>query len=933
MHLLALLAMPTCAPAASVYVATDGNDTWSGTLAERNAVGDDGPFATLSHARDEVRERIADGLAEPVTVTIRGGTYILTEPLVFSPEDSGTKQCPITYAAADGERVVITGARQVAGWREWRDGAMVADLKTQGLEGVQFHQLFYRGTRQPLARHPDKDATGPRNGGVVYAEDAGYQPRQELVYAEGDIPFSEWGDISQAEVVSTYGGGWSTAIVPIESVDPEQRLITTAPVRVRFYRLNRFYVQNVLDALDSPGEWFLDYQTSLLYFMPPEGELADGDVTVPAIDHLITLEGSLPYPHGYLNVKHRGSRDDYVGDDANAPETPVEHLHFRGLRLEGARQDGFRLVGARNCSVTACSVTNVGGVGINLGGVTQYSPEVGNPRLAEPTGFAGGVGGAGQDCYFNAPCESCRVVGCDVSHVGSDGIFLYGTGNVAENSHVYDTGLHDKDCAGVNLWGEGNVARRNALHDVPRNAVYLKGIGNVVELNDIHHTMLETCDGGAIRTCQRNVTLRGNIIRHNRIVDTVGFGHQRGGDQYFSPYYSWGIYLDDFTCGTTVQGNLIVRTGRGGVMLHGGSDNLVEGNIIVDAGDYQVEIAPIRDDPVSGNLVRSNVLVCAPDRLPYRCTKCVPGAVSFATNLVWTGGDVTIDLGAGGKRYEGWHAWLDADVDKGSQNVDPGFADPQADDYTLPKNSPAWQLGFQPIPFDEIGCYADAARASWPLQVDAGLVREGPVLYSAPPRPLQEDFEREQPGRPPWRGDIAATKQAPIVVTEEHAAAGTRSLKLVDAPGLAQVWQPRIFWPLRFEEGAVRFTCDLRLDGERPPVLYIDPRQYSDTGGREYFSGPMLQINQQGEITAGQPRQVIATVPFDTWFRLELTMSLGQAAGSSEMLLTVGDQEPQQLIVPHASPDFARLERVVVASLTDGESVFYLDNVSCVPIE
>jgi parallel beta-helix repeat protein len=676
---------------------------------------------------------------------------------------------------------------------------------------------------------------------------------------------------------------------------------------------------------------------SLLYFLPPDGGIGDEDVVVPLIDHLIQVQGSLPYPHGYLNVAYRGSREEYESEEPPAPEEPVENVILKGLRLEVARQDGIRLIGARHCSVIGCRVTNVGGVGINLGGVASAHEEVGNPRVVEPSGVSGGVGGGGQNLLYNSPCRECRVYGNDVSHGGSDGIFLYGTGNVAENNHVYNTGLYDKDCACINLWGEENVARRNELHDVPRNAVFLKGIDNVVELNHLHDTMLETCDGGAIRMCQRNLTIRGNTIRHNRIMDTVGYGHPRDGGAYQSPYYCWGVYLDDFTCGTTVYGNIIVQTGRGGVMLHGGSDNMVGNNIVVDAGDYQVEIVPIRDDPMTGNVVERNVLVCDPDgSFPYRCTKWVPGSVAFGRNLVWTrGGPVQVDQGAGGRLFESWEAWQEAGLDEGSVVDDPRFVDAEAGHYGLAQDSPAWELGFEEIPVGEIGCYEGPDRASWPLRTDNLPPREDPVLYVPPPRPVHEDFEREQVGRPPRHGDVSATNKAPVIVTDEQAADGSRqSLKIVDAEGLPSPWQPRIFYAMQYREGMVRFSCDIRLDGARPPSAYIDFRQYSETGGREYFSGPVLFITPEGELRGGGDRHTLTSVPLDRWFRIEVTVGLGdQATGSSEVVVTPEGGEAQRVTLPHAHADFKWLERVVIASLTEHESVFHVDNVRCGPVE
>ena len=73
------------------YVSPLGNDAWSGKLAEPNRAGTDGPFATLTRARDAIRAMPArQPLRKPVTVYVRGGVYTLNATLVFLPEDSGT---------------------------------------------------------------------------------------------------------------------------------------------------------------------------------------------------------------------------------------------------------------------------------------------------------------------------------------------------------------------------------------------------------------------------------------------------------------------------------------------------------------------------------------------------------------------------------------------------------------------------------------------------------------------------------------------------------------------------------------------------------------------------------------------------------------------------------------------------------------------------
>jgi hypothetical protein len=72
-----------------------------------------------------------------------------------------------------------------------------------------------------------------------------------------------------------------------------------------------------------------------------------------------------------------------------------------------------------------------------------------------------------------------------------------------------------------------------------------------------------------------------------------------------------------------------------------------------------------------------------------------------------------------------WQSWQ-ALGDKHSIIADPKFIAPEKDDYRLAPDSPAWALGFQPIPVEKIGPYASPDRASWPI-VEAEGAREHPA--------------------------------------------------------------------------------------------------------------------------------------------------------------------------------------------------------------
>jgi parallel beta-helix repeat protein len=68
----------------------------------------------------------------------------------------------------------------------------------------------------------------------------------------------------------------------------------------------------------------------------------------------------------------------------------------------------------------------------------------------------------------------------------------------------------------------------------------------------------------------------------------LGFGKDRK-EKWVSPYYTWGIYLDDNAGGVDVIGNIILRCPRAGVHLHNGRDNRIENNIFADCDLQQME--------------------------------------------------------------------------------------------------------------------------------------------------------------------------------------------------------------------------------------------------------------------------------------------------------------------------------------------------------
>ena len=347
---------------ALLYVSTAGRDTWSGTLPAPNAADSDGPFLTVARARDALRERRRAGTLKnvPVTVFLRGGRYALREPLRFTPEDSGTAEAPVTYRSFPGERAVLSGGRPITG--EWRrsPGKPYWEVVVPEARDGQwlFHSLFVNGMSRERARRPNWNQKVFRGEGRAPGED----PRLAFTYFPGDIDPS-WTDLTNVDLVLL--GSWTPTLHKIREVVPERRLVrfdSTYTRTVDAYEKNfRYYVANVFEALDAPGEWYLNRRTGVLYYYPLPGEdLRKAEVIAPVLkSRIIELAGDVPAGRF---VEHLRFED-----------LEIRHVDGDLLRYNGTYRQGHMFLdaavyatGLRSSAFVNCELAQLGEYAIEL---------------------------------------------------------------------------------------------------------------------------------------------------------------------------------------------------------------------------------------------------------------------------------------------------------------------------------------------------------------------------------------------------------------------------------------------------------------------------------------------------------------------------------------------------------------------------------------
>lgn len=276
------------------YIAPGGDDDASGSFSE--------PFATIGHAQSVVRAAIAGGMTEDVVVRLREGRYEIATGLVFGAADAGRDGHLVVWEGYPGEAASISGGFVVTGWTPHANGIYKADV---GI-GRATRSIYVNGARATRAR-------GSLNP-------AGWT-RTSTGYITPDASMAGWGNPTKIEIVSR--GNWvihrlavaSIAGAAITMADPawsiQQELYIGWAIRP-----TPSWVENALELLDAAGEWYLDETTGLLYYKPVAGSMDGLEVIVPAVETLVTCDGTsalrfhniriehsnwLPPPSGYLS--------------------------------------------------------------------------------------------------------------------------------------------------------------------------------------------------------------------------------------------------------------------------------------------------------------------------------------------------------------------------------------------------------------------------------------------------------------------------------------------------------------------------------------------------------------------------------------------------------------------------------------------------------
>jgi hypothetical protein len=520
------------------------------------------------------------------------------------------------------------------------------------------------------------------NGPQLQVSSSGRGYKDKFAYSAGDVK-PEWAQAPEAEVHIFQTGNCRAfkEICWLDKIIPEERYVYLKGPECTsiLHTGDRYFVENLREALDAPGEWYLDQQAGVLYLKPPPGFSAKSEVMAPTCQRIIEAVGDKPVPGekaiyglGFKRLTFRGGDWDFT-----------DGCRGYGMGLNGV----IYLKAATKCEVRDCRFFNIG-----------------------------------KDAVCLEAGEANVIVGNDITDSAEGGININGTnGTEITGNHIHHLGQVYKHNGAITLQNGAsrNRVAENVVHDLTRYGITMKlaGFENVIEHNRVLNTNLETYDTGGIEVTQGDREQRsGTKIIGNIVGDTIGYSCT--GEK--PTFLSWSIYLDSFAGGYTVTGNLCYRSMHGGIMFQGGKDNIVTNNLLLDGYKGQGHISNFAKNMTGCALEHNIVWWTNPEAYVWTGPAVTDDVIRVDRNLYFCPDVEEIKMGYG---YKTFAAWQEAGHDANALVADPLFVDAAHDDYSLKPDSPAFKLGFQKLDLTRV------PKCSCHIQ------KLGPVYFGSRPWP------------------------------------------------------------------------------------------------------------------------------------------------------------------------------------------------------
>lgn len=552
-----------------IFVSTVGDDSGDGSEEE--------PLRTLEKAIDVANEMREDS-DKLIEILLREGTYSVTNTIkiINSQKDDPLLKISayqdekvtinagvdiplsaMSIADSDFTNAIIDKPNAGSVLQYNLKDAQIEDLGEISLRGHLISdekeaqaELSLNGEVQKLAGWPNGEYTG-----LIKPTDSNeYGKRTKSGIANGcsfqvnyDRP-SQWSKPEQAWLSGTIGPNYEFDYYPVSRFDSEEKRVYLSRGALEKYYTEPYYrFENVPEELDEPGEYYIDRQSGMLYFYPPEDAPKDSVLTITMSTPTLGVSGKAP--NSMFRIE-------------NSKNIVFENLIFKGGR-------GSAITGKNNSNIQFinCEINSFGENGIRFDASTDI-----------------------------------KISDCKIHDVGQDGILFVSCGNyktlspsniVVSNNDIYNFARLERSYkTGIDFGYRcvGATAANNHIHNGPHAGMIFYGVNNDIYGNEFDNLVTEFSDMDALYCNNSNYPWeRGNKI-HNNYFHNIGKSSMNGRHQINVR----AIRTDNRGCGLNIYENLFYNIGDGGngngnngigAITAEGTRNRIFNNLFVDCNE------------------------------------------------------------------------------------------------------------------------------------------------------------------------------------------------------------------------------------------------------------------------------------------------------------------------------------------------------------